>query len=515
MTGFDYKWTDFLPDKWYKNTILSPIQGGIDQAVAFREYWKGLTVYMNEILVPYFIAMGYFKDVESQRVFEESPADNIRSFFELMTFNNDISARGASGSIKAMNDYAENEMTEAFGAFLNTLFYQDDENLGVYFKRKARVITAMTQDYPEAIEKAGDIFGFHFERGLDEKVDETDRFILYRVNSRNRNIKADMTKKPVLIVPPYVLGANILGFIPDEQRSYTHAFADQAIPTYIRIQKNIAENVGVQTMTGEDDTRDTAHFCELIKKRHGRPVTLNGYCQGGFSCVCNILTGKLDGLVDALITCVAPIDGTRSRGLADFLKSLPERYNNLLYGAKTLPNGNVVADGKLMGWVYKLKSIEKESPLVSFYRDLVMIKSASKDTFRFNTTALALNYWLKNDRTDIPMGITKMSFASFNIPITDDGVLPVQLFGKKLELKRIKEKKLPWLICYGEKDDLVEGPAALAPMDYIPVETTPFPKGHVAIATSWSHPRSEYPLHGRFGENNRYRGPVRFHMDLE
>ena len=155
------------------------------------------------------------------------------------------------------------------------------------------------------------------------------------------------------------------------------------------------------------------------------------------------------------------------------------------------------------------------SPLVSFYRDLVMIKSASKETFHFNNTALALNYWLKNDRTDIPMGITKMSFASFNTPITKDGVLPVQLFGKKLELKRIKEKKLPWLICYGEKDDLVEGPAALAAMDYIPVETTPFPKGHVAIATSWSHPRSEYPLHGRFGENNRYRGPVRFHMDLE
>ena len=22
-------------------------------------------------------------------------------------------------------------------------------------------------------------------------------------------------------------------------------------------------------------------------------------------------------------------------------------------------------------------------------------------------------------------------------------------------------------------------------------------------------------LHGRFGENNRYRGPIRFHMDLE
>jgi hypothetical protein len=515
MKGFDFPWADFAPDKWLKKNILSPIEGGIDQAVAFREYWKGLEVYMNEILVPYSIALGYFKGVEKKRMMEESPMDNIRSLIELMSFNSDLSSRGASGSIKAMNDYAENDVSEAFGAFLNTLFYQDGENLNAYFKRKAKLITAMTKDYPDAIENVAPLFGFHFERGEDEKFAETDRFIVYRINSRDKKIKTDMSKKPVLIIPPYVLGANILSFLPDEQRSYTHAFADQSIPTYIRIQKSIDENVGVQTLTGEDDTRDTAYFCDLLKKRHNRMVTLNGYCQGGFSCVCNVLTGELDGLVDALITCVAPIDGTRSKGLADFLKSLPERYNNLLYGAKTLPNGNQVADGKLMGWVYKLKSIEKESPLVSFYRDLVMIKSASKETLHFNNTGLALNYWLKNDRTDIPLGITKMSFASFNIPITKDGVLPVQLFGKKLQFKRIKEKKLPWLICYGEKDDLVESPAALAPMDYIPVETTPFPKGHVAIATSWSHPLSEYPLHGRFGENNRYRGPVRFHMDLE
>lgn len=515
MTGFEYPWTDFSPDKWLKKTILTPLEGTIDQAVALREYWKGLTGYMNEILVPYSIAMGYFNDVEKKRMLEDPPLSTLQSLMELLWFNSDISTRGASGSIRAINDYTENEMTEAFGAFLNTLFYQEGEDLNAYFKRKAQLITAMTRDYPEAIENVAPLFGFHFERGEDEKFAETERFIVYRVNSKDRKVKTDMAKKPVLIIPPYVLGANILGFLPGEQRSYTHAFADQGIPTYIRIQKRIDESVGVQTMTGEDDTKDTAHFCELLKKRHNRMVTLNGYCQGGFSSVCNILSGELDGLVDALITCVAPIDGTRSKGLADFLKSLPERYNNLLYGAKTLPNGNVVADGKLMGWVYKLKSIEKESPLVSFYRDLVMIKSARKDTLRFNNTALALNYWLKNDRTDIPMGITKMSFASFNTPITKDGILPVTLFGRKLQFKRIQEKKLPWLICYGEKDDLVESPAALAPMDFIPVETTPFPKGHVAIATSWSHPRSEYPLHGRFGENAKYRGPVRFHMDLE
>ena len=62
-----------------------------------------------------------------------------------------------------------------------------------------------------------------------------------------------------------------------------------------------------------------------------------------------------------------------------------------------------------------------------------------------------------------------MSFASFNKPITVDGTLPVQLFGKKLNLKRISDKKIPWLICYGLHDDLVEPETALAPRDYIEV----------------------------------------------
>lgn len=503
-----------LPNENIVANFFSPIDNGLVHARVARDYWKGLSDYMTEIFVPYLIAMSYMGGVEKTRMFEETPLDNMLSLIELMKFNMNISARSTTGSLQAINDYTETEISEVFTAFLNTLFYKAGEDLQSYFKRQARIIQAVSQDYPDAIEDIGPEFGFHFERGLEELVAETDRYYLYRINPTDLKVTQDKTKKPVLIIPPYVLGANILAFLPGENRSYTHAFANEGIPTYIRILKDISTTIPVQTMEGEDDTKDTVYFCSLLKQRHGRQVTLNGYCQGGFSAVCSILTGELDGLVDALITCVSPIDGTRSKGLANFLKGLPQRFNDLMYGSKTLDSGHVVADGKLMGWVYKLKSIEKESPLVSFYRDLVMIKSASRETFRFNKTGLALNYWLKSDRTDIPMGITKMSFASFNTPITRNGILPVRLFNKKLSLKRIKEKGMPWLICYGEKDDLVESSAALAAEDYIPVEKTPFPKGHVAIATSWSHPQSDYALHTRFGESDRYRGPVRFHLDI-
>jgi len=87
--------------------------------------------------------------------------------------------------------------------------------------------------------------------------------------------------------------------------------------------KDIDVTPAVQTMTGEDDARDTRFFCTKVKAIHGRPVTLNGFCQGGFMAVIDILSGELDGLVDALITCVAPMDGTRSVALVEYMQHLP------------------------------------------------------------------------------------------------------------------------------------------------------------------------------------------------
>ena len=167
-----------------------------------------------------------------------------------------------------------------------------------------------------------------------------------------------------------------------------------------------------------------------------------------------------------------------------------------------------------MGWVYKLKSIEQEIPAAAFYRDLMMFARQKNGDQQISKTAAALNYWLQNERNDLPLEITRISFASYNTPITADGTLPVRLFGGKLNLKRLKEKNIPWLICYGTHDDLVEKETALAPLDHVDAEVTPFPKGHVAIATSWSSPQSACALHTRFGDGN-YRGPVRFHMDLD
>ena len=442
--------------------------------------------------------------------------DSVAAYLQLLQSNLELMDRSIKGTAHMMTAYAELEMAGLTDALQQSFFELNNKRLAKYTKRQADLLDMVTNTYPMLIDAIEPEFGFHFERGAHVLLDETDRFFLYRVTPSFRKDVPQhrVNAKPVLIIPPFVLGANILGFFAGEQRSYTHCYANQGFPTYIRVLKDIDSSPVLQVMTGEDDTMDTRRFCEAIVKAHGKPVTLNGYCQGGYTALCNLLSGQLDGLVDAFITCVSPMDGTRSKGLAYFLSQLPPRFNSLSYGTKILSNGNQVADGKLMGWVYKLKSIEHEIPAAAFSRDLSMFARQKDGDYKISKTAAALNYWLQNERHDLPLEITRMSFASYNAPITEDGTLPVRLFGKKLNLKRLQEKKIPWLICYGTGDHLVEKETALAPLDFIDAEVTPFPKGHVAIATSWSAPDSACALHTRFGEGN-YRGPVLFHMDLD
>jgi hypothetical protein len=481
---------------------------------AVQLYWNGVLKYFHDFVESYWIALSYFNSVESSRALSASPIETMRDYVDLLQINLMIAQDAMKSSQDVISDFHIQEFSRTFTVWLNTVFGINGEDIEALTSKQAQLMEKVVHAYPKAIKGIREEYGFHFDNGGYRKAAETDRFELYQVLPTDKRIKVRKNGKPVIIIPPFVLGTNVLAFLPKDKKSYVHSFANKGIPTYIRIMKDIAVTPAFQLMTGEDDARDTRYFCEIVKKTHGKSVTLNGYCQGGFSSICNILSGELDGLVDALITCVSPMDGTRSKGLATFLKNLPPRFNDLAYGTKTLPNGNTVADGKLMGWVYKLKAIQDEYPLVSFYRDIMMLSANGSLGQKFNKSALAVNYWLTYERNDLPMAVTRMSFDSYNTPITKDGTLPVRLFNRELNLKRIQEKGIKWLICYGEKDDLVEKETALAPLDYIDAEVTVFPKGHLAIATSWSNPDSEYALHKRFGEK-KYRGPVLYQLDLD
>lgn len=500
-----------LPDM----NVFSPLDGwnetAVAQFIAALYYVEGMNGYNEDFFVPLLMATENFSKVEAHRFLERQPAENFQAYSDMFSMNFNLLADYNHGILKSLGNYSLQQMERFYSAWHATFFNSKEDGIKEYFADHEKALRRVLEEYPQAITKIEPEYGFHFERYPDSLVAETERFYLYQVRPLAKDVTTDDSMKPIVIVPPFVLGANILAFLPNEQKSYAHAFANKGIPTYIKIMKDIDSHEAVQTMSLEEDTLDTKYFCEKVKAKHGRAVTLNGYCQGGFSVLCSILTGRLDGLVDALITCVAPMDGTRSKGLGKFLDSLPKPFNDLAYGCKVLPNGNKVANGDLMGWVYKLKSMEDSGPLVAFIRDIMMLNVPGA---AISKTVAALNYWLQNERSDLPMSVTEMSFSSYNVPITKDGELPIKIFGESLNFKSLNEKKIPWLICYGERDDLVEKEVALAPLDYTKAEVTPFPKGHVAIATSWSHPDSVCPLDGVFGKG-KHRGPVRFHLDMQ
>ena len=502
-----YKFWYDLPE--YNRTALQLAAAQMRSVVAYSSV---LAKYHQDFMQPFWTALEAFLSTEQEKLLRHPTADSMRDYFELLQFNLQVGEKGFQSGMNAMLAYHRARANDAVQAWLNTVYKRDGETIVDFTENEVRLLETLLYAYPKAIRAIKPEYGFHFDKDGYVKAGETDRYLIYQVLPNNTESVRE-NGKPVLILPPYVLGPNILAFLPGEGKSYVHAYANLGIPTYIRILKDIDATPAVQTLTGEQDALDTRTFCEIIKKRHGRPVTLNGFCQGGFLAITALLSGKLDGLVDTLINCVAPMDGTRSKALVEYMQHLPPRFRDLGYAVKPLPNGNRVVDGKVMSWVYKLKSMENEAPLYTLYRDLKIFDNGNRSPAKISKTAAAINNWLIYDRNDLPEAITKMSFDSYTVPVDDQGNLPFKLFDRKLNFKRLQEKKISFLMCYAEKDDLVDKDAALAPLDYIPAEVTCFPKGHGAIATSWSRPDSACALHTRFGDN--YRGPVRFHLDLE
>ncbi len=498
-------------------------EAAIVQSKNIQKYWMGAFRYASAFMAPSYSALNAFISTESCKLVQNPPAVNMKDYGDLCDFNVRLANTCLSNTFSSMSMFYTRQMSEGFSALINTLSGNGGEGIIEFSDRQEQLLKVAIEEYPKAIRDIKSEFGFHFDRNLYVKAAETERFDLYQVLPSGDRPMPESNAKPILIIPPYVLGANILAFLPGEDRSYVHCFANQGIPTYIRIVKDIDTEPAVQLMTGEDDATDIAYFCKEIMARHeGRKVTLNGFCQGGYHSLAAILSGVVDGMVDALITCATPVDGSRSKSLKEYMMSLPPRFRDISFSMKTLPNGNKVVDGKILAWVYKLRKIASESPIPTFHRDLEMFEG-QRGVLRINKTAAAINHWINFDQTNLPVGITRMSFESYIKPIDSEGNLPVTLFGKKLNLKYLEKKGIPWQICIADSDDLVDKEASCVALNYIDAEVCVFPKGHASLATSWSVPTSQCALHLRFCTPGKtpsagekiYRGPVCFQLDLQ
>jgi poly(3-hydroxyalkanoate) synthetase len=476
-------------------------------------YWNGMLQSYLEFLNPFLKASEFFKEAERKTISGKSWNENISDYSYLFRENMLLAQRAWFNGQQQVLDYHTNELPQLLQALTATWTDGSSKSLDRYLKQLTKALQQVVVDLPQAIEDIEGEYGFHFDNGGYELIRRTERMDLYQVLPTQPGVRVQNHVKPILIIHPYVLGANILAFLPREQRSYVHCFANQGIPTYVRIVRDIHRNPAVQIMTGEDDVNDTRLFAQILKEKHGKPVTLNGICQGGFMAAIGVLSGKLDGVVDALITCASPLDGSLSPGLREYLETMAPRFRSLAYATKTLPNGNRVVDGSVMSWVFKLKSLRNEPPIDFLARLKLAHRNVSKGRLGTNKTMAAVMRWLLHDRTDMPVNITELSMKSFSVPITPSGMFPFKLFGRSVNFDYIREKGIPFQICYGAQDALVEPASSLIATRFVDAEATEFPKGHAAILTSWSDPESEYALHKQLP--NGQRGPVKFHLDLD
>ncbi len=348
--------------------------------------------------------------IASQTVMRAS-RDNPMSLMEtieVMQHNQQLITKGMMSAQEKMVGFLFDQIEEGAQALVNTIYDydRDGEKLGGFMRREAEIMESVA-NFNEQIEKIKDEFGFHFDTPDYKLVHETDSFQMYQVLPVKKGVKVRDDIMPMLLVPPYMLGVHILSFLPHENKSYAHSFANEGIPTYVRVVKDIMTTEAVQRTTSEDDCLQTLELCNKIKEIHGKKVVLNGSCQGGYICLMNILSGKLTEVCDTLITNVTPIDGTYS----DAINGMPQTHSDFI--TTTLPNGNKVANGYMLSLGMKFVAIDRETPLVKVLDQASLHRATELNPGK---TPAALFRWLLKERVHLPLEISKMSSSTFQNP---------------------------------------------------------------------------------------------------
>jgi len=429
---------------------------------------------------------------------------------QVMQHNQALITKGLISAQEKMMSYLFDQIEESSQALVNTLFdYKGDgEKLGAFIRREAEVMESVA-NFNEQIEQIKDEFGFHFDRPEYKLVHETSTFNMYQVLPLKKGVKVRDDIPPMLLVPPYMLGVHILAFLPQENKSYAHSFANEGVPTYVRVVKDIMTTEAVQLTTPEDDCLQTLELCEKLKQIHGKKAVLNGTCQGGYICMMNLLSGKFTDVCDTLITNVAPIDGTYSAAIS----GMPQMHSDFI--TTTMPNGNKVANGYMLSLGMRFVAIDRETPLVKVLDQASLHRATDLNPGK---TPAALFRWLLKERVHLPLAVANMSSATFQNAIAEDGTLPVQLFGKSLNMKDFAKMGVKWYQDYAIKDDLVTPPCATAGNRFLEgsgvVEPVAFHGGHVAVLTSPYAKKA--PVNGEFidATGKKVRGPVKFMLDL-
>ena len=144
--------------------------------------------------------------------------------FEVLQHSQSLVSRGLLSNQEQLSKFVWDQIEEGVKATATTFLGGEGETIEQFMHRQAEVMSAVA-NFNEQIEKIKDEFGFQFHSPDYKLVAETPSFLMYQVLPLKPGVKVRDDLKPMLLVPPYMLGVNILAFLPFENKSYAHAFA--------------------------------------------------------------------------------------------------------------------------------------------------------------------------------------------------------------------------------------------------------------------------------------------------
>lgn len=296
--------------------------------------------------------------------------------------------------------------------------------------------------------------------------------------------------KPMVFFLPPVLGSDV-GALSEKMNLLTYC-CNKGIPVYVADLKPIDTTEAVQTIGMDEYTADMATIAKQIKGKHGKPVTVVGYCMGGSLTTNAILSGGVKD-VDAIFRIVAPGGG---EGMFDeLLAGVPPAYSGSQTAQKRLPNGNRVIDGLALQRV--ISDVDKTvSPPISQYFETMTrtFKNVHQGKTGINEKGATIQFFLNGGPAgrppDVPVGLTDVSFHMAYSKVGVDGSTAVTINGEKINIGKLTEyvRVVNFL---GSKDNVARITDSVGPMHTIlkeayqrgQIQDVIQPVGHLAFAT--------------------------------
>ncbi len=112
----------------------------VDQASAAQTCWLGFCRNFNDFMSPAWLAMEPMAAMESERLQELPPEENLEDYAALWQVNLQMAQKGFIGALRAMNDYQLRQFHEALRAWLNTALGQHGEDFAAFTARQAKMM---------------------------------------------------------------------------------------------------------------------------------------------------------------------------------------------------------------------------------------------------------------------------------------------------------------------------------------------------------------------------------------